>query len=197
MLRMGRPMTPRSVERAFWCQVRAGLHPEDAAAAVGVSWRVRDRWFREGGGMPSLDLAPLAGRYLALAEREEIAVGLAAGESIRSIARRTGRSPSTISREIWRNCPRNNAGKYLARTRYRAHGAQSLADTQARRPKTRKLAGCPALHEHVQAQLTKRWSPKQISRRLLLEFPHDESMRISHEAIYQAIYVQGRGSLRR
>jgi IS30 family transposase len=65
--------------------------------------------------MPSLDLAPLAGRYLSIQEREEIAVGLAAKESLRSIARRLGRSPSTISREIQRNCPRNNAGRYLAR----------------------------------------------------------------------------------
>jgi IS30 family transposase len=173
------------------------LSPEDAAVAVGVSWRVRDRWLFESGGMPSFDLAPLAGRYLSIQEREEIAVGLAARESLRSIARRLGRSPSTVSREIQRNCPRNNAGKYLARTRYRAHGAQSLADARARRPKTRKLAVCPALHEHVQAQLKVRWSPRQISRRLPLDFPDDERMRISHEAIYQAIYVQGRGSLRR
>jgi IS30 family transposase len=76
-------------------------------------------------------------------------------------------------------------------------GAQSLADARARRPKTRKLACCPALHEQVQTQLKVRWSPRQISRRLQLDFPHDERMRISHEAIYQAIYVQGRGSLRR
>jgi len=194
---VGRPLTARSVERAFWRQVRAGLSPEDAAVAVGVSKRVWRRWFVEGGGMPSVDLAALAGRYLSIEEREEIVVGLAANESIRSIADRLGRAPSTISREIRRNCPRNNGGRYLARTRYRAHGAQALADARARRPKTRKLAVCQALAEHVQTKLEARWSPEQISRRLCLDFPDDELMRISHEAIYQAIYVQGRGSLRR
>jgi IS30 family transposase len=147
--------------------------------------------------MPSLDVAPLVGRYLSLQEREEIAVGLAARESIRSVASRLGRSPSTISRELRRNCPRDSSGRYLARGRYRAMMAQSKADARARRPKASKLAAYPPLHTHVQAKLVMRWSPQQITRRLPVEFPDDERMRISHEAIYRSIYVQGRGALRR
>jgi transposase, IS30 family len=192
-----KPFTARSLERAFWCHVRAGLSTDEAAVAVGVSQEVSRRWLRESGGVPSIDLAPPSGRYLSIQEREEIAVGLAANESLRSIGRRLGRSPSTISREIQRNCPRRPNGRTLYRARYRATAAQSKTDARARRPKTRKLAVQPLLHEHVQGRLAVRWSPQQISRRLPDEFPDDEQMRISHEAIYQAIYVQGRGSLRR
>jgi transposase, IS30 family len=193
--RIGKPPTSRCVERVFWRHVRQGMDVEAAAAAVGVSERVWRRWLRDGGGMPTLELAEPSGRYLSVQEREEIAVGLAAKESIRSTARRLGRAPSTIKREIDRNCPR--AGRYLNRTRYRASGAQALAEERARRPKERKLAVDDELRAHVQAKLDKRCSPEQIAYRLVLEFPDDERMRISHEAIYQSIYVQGRGGLRK
>ncbi len=148
--------------------------------------------------MPTLDLAEPAGRYLSLAEREEIAVGLAAREGVRSIARRLGRSPSTVSREVRRNCPDNGHGGLL-RDRYRATAAQARADRRARRPKTSKLVAHPPLREFVQARLggAERWSPEQIARRLRVDFPDDERMRVCHETIYQAIYVQGRGALRR
>jgi IS30 family transposase len=186
------------LERVFWRRVRAGLGIEDAAAAVGVSRRVGARWFRDGGGMPTFDLGEPCGRYLLVDEREEIAVGLAAGESLRAIARRLGRSPSTVSRELARNCPRGGSGALMPH-RYRAGAAQSRADTRSRRPKTARLAADARLRRYVQGKLAcvEHWSPEQIARRLPVEFPDDERMRISHEAIYQSLYVQGRGALRR
>jgi IS30 family transposase len=104
-----------------------------------------------------------------------------------------GRSPSTVSRELRRNAARG------APARYRASVAQALADRRARRPKTAKLAVHAPLRAYVQAKLEgiERWSPEQIAHRIAVEFPDDERMRISHEAIYQALYVQGRGALRR
>jgi IS30 family transposase len=163
-----------------------------AAVAIGVSISIGKRWFRDGGGMATLELDEPTGRYLSVAEREEIAV-LRASLSVRAIARSLGRSPSTISRELRRNA----AGDDPAR--YRATVAQAQADRRAHRPKPAKLVTEPALREYVQNKLAgvQRWSPEQISRRLRVDFPDDERMRISHEAIYQALYVQGRGSLRR
>jgi IS30 family transposase len=188
----GRPRTPRHFERAFWRLIAGGSTTREAASAVGVSRQVGERWFRQGGGMPTLDLAEPAGRYLSMAEREEIAV-LRGRVAVREIARRLGRSPSTVSREL----RRNSAGgrpEY-----YRASSAQSQADRRARRPKTSKLAADPRLRGYVQDKLggRQRFSPEQIAARLAVDFPDDEGMRISHEAIYQALYVQGRGALRR
>jgi IS30 family transposase len=194
----GRPRVARRVEREFWRRVRAGLAPSDAAAAVGVSRGLAERWVRDGGGMPSVSLAEPTGRYLSDEDREEIAVGIAAGETDAQIARRVGRSRSTISRELARNCPRYSDGR-LYRRRYRAHSAQRKAEARAGRPKIAKLLAHPPLREFVQAKLegTQHWSPEQIAARLPVEFPHDERMRICHETIYQSIYVQGRGALRR
>jgi IS30 family transposase len=193
---MGRPRLARQMEREFWRQVHAGLVPEDAAVAAGVSRTTGRTWFRERGGV-AVDVAESSGRYLSLAEREEIAVGLAARESVRAIARRLGRAPSTVSREVRRNCPRT--GGYLTRTRYRAGAAQAAADARARRPKVAKLVAHPPLRGYVQDKLAgrQRWSPEQISERLRRDFPDDERMRVSPETIYQSIYVQGRGALRR
>jgi IS30 family transposase len=98
-----------------------------------------------------------------------------------------------VARELARNAP---PGRPRA---YRASTAQARADARARRPKTSKLAACPALRDYVAGKLAgvERWSPEQIARRLVVDFPDDERMRVSHEAIYQALYVQGRGALRR
>lgn len=188
----GRPRVARSVERAFWRLVRTGLSPAQASVALGVSRDVGEKWCRDGGGMPSVSLAEPSGRYLSPEEREEIAIGIAAGEINAEIARRIGRSPSTISRELARN-----GASY--RCRYRASTAQRRAEERARRPKLAKLVACPQLREYVQAKLEceQHWSPEQIARRLPLDFPHDERMRVCHETIYQSIYVQGRGALRR
>jgi transposase, IS30 family len=131
----------------------------------------------------------VSGRYLSLAEREEIAVGVAAGRSLREIARGLGRPASTVSREIARNS--SAAGSY------RATAAQGRAEARARRPKTAKLAGSAELRGWVQGKLRKRWSPEQVSRRLAAEFPGRPEMRVSHETICQSIYVRGRGALRR
>ncbi len=188
----GRPRLPRRLEREFWRSVVLGLSTEDAAVAVGVSVAVGSRWFRDGGGMPTLALTEPTGRYLSMAEREEIAV-LRGQCSVREIGRRLGRPPSTISRELRRNATGGQPA------RYRATVAQADADRRARRPKVSKLAEYAPLREYVAGKLggPERWSPEQIAHRIVAEFPDDERMRISHEAIYQALYVQGRGALRR
>ena len=174
--------------------------------------------------MPPISLDALSGRYLSFAEREEIAVLKAQGCGVCQIARRVGRSPSTISREL-----RRNAATRGGLLEYRATTAQWHADRRARRPKVAKLAGNDALRAYVQDRLAgliaasdgttvpgpkvrwigrrhgrrkdrrwaRSWSPEQIAGRLRVDFPDDETMRISHEAIYQALYVQGRGALRR
>ena len=167
---------------------------------------------------------PLSGRYLSFAEREEIALLLAQNLGVREIARRIGRAPSTISRELRRNAATRSGG-----FEYRASTAQWHADRKAKRPKVAKLAANAGCGSTCRSDLPARlpvcemvrrfgpdvtwngrrhgrrqdrrwatsWSPEQISERLKLDFPDDASMRISHEAIYQALYVQGRGALRR
>jgi IS30 family transposase len=139
-------------------------------------------------------------RYLSVAEREEIAAGVAAAQGVRVIARRLGRSPSTISREVARNCLLRTNGRTAAGGMvrvYRAVAAQWQADERARRPKPVKLVTNTALRAEVSKGLAKKWSPQQISHRLRVDFADDEGMRVSHETIYQALYVQGRGGLRR
>lgn len=178
--------------------------------------------------MPPTHLAPSApqpkSRNLSFAEREEIALECARMTGVRAIARKLGRSPSTISREIRRNSA-TRGGDFD----YRAITAQWHADRAARRPKISKLARNQPLRDYVQDRLAglvatpegvafdgpvvvwrKRravhrqsrrwslaWSPEQIAQRLKVDFPEDPSMRISHEAIYQALYIQGRGALKR
>jgi len=142
--------------------------------------------------MATVELVECSGRYLSMSEREEIAV-LRGRVGVREIARRLGRSPATVSRELRRNttggCP----------SRYRATMAQSEADRRARRPKTAKLTAHVPLRDYVQDKLegVEHWSPEQIAHRMVVDFPDDEQMRISHETIYRALYVQGRGGLRR
>src|ERR1035441_3594309 len=220
----GRPPAGRREHRVrFWEAIARGASSEGAAVEAGVQPSIGVRWFRKGGGMPPLDLAPVSGRYLSFTEREEIAVLLAGGCGLREIARQLGRAPSTISRELQRN-----AALRTGRPEYRASTAQTHADRRARRPKPAKLAVNPELRRYVQDRLAGEvqrpdgsvagpqvggagrrhgprkdrrwgqcWSPEQISNRLRLDFPDDESMRVSHEAIYQSLYVQGRGALRR
>jgi len=175
--------------------------------------------------MATFLLKPLSGRYLCFEEREEIALLRAQDIGIREIARRLGRSPSTISREL-----RRNAATRGGKLEYRASVAQWKAELMARRPKPAKLAADDRLRDYVQDRLAGQvrrpdgtavsgppskawkgrnkprrqdrrwataWSPEQISARLRLDFPDDLSMRVSHEAIYQSLYVQSRGALRR
>ncbi|MGH3263789.1 MAG: IS30 family transposase [Trebonia sp.] len=220
----GRPPAGRREHRVrFWRAIARGVSTVVAAVEAGVSEVVGVRWFREGGGMPTVTVASLSGRYLSFAEREEIALLRVQKLGVREIARRVGRSPSTISREL-----RRNAGTRSGSLTYRASTAQWHADRRGRRPKPAKLVASPELCRYVQDRLSgavkrpdgvavagpdvkwigrrhgprkdrrwgKCWSPEQISQRLRLDFPDDESMRISHEAIYQSLYVQGRGALR-
>jgi IS30 family transposase len=220
----GHPPAGRREHRVrFWEAIARGASSVDAAAEAGVLPSIGVRWFRKGGGMPPLSLAPVSGRYLSFTEREEIAVLLARGCGVREIARQLGRAPSTISRELQRN-----SALRTGRPEYRASAAQTHADRRARRPKPAKLAVNPELRRYVQDRLAgavqrpdgsvagpqiswagrrrgprkdrrwgRCWSPEQISGRLRVDFPDDESMRVSHEAIYQSLYVQGRGALRR
>jgi len=132
---------------------------------------------------------PIAARRPSFQEREEISCRRAAGDGVRAIARVLGRSPSTVSRELRRGTVRRKSG-------YRASVAQALADQRARRPKARMLAFDDRLREHVQNRLHAKDSPEQISRRLVLLFPHDPGMRVSRETIYRSLYVHGRGGLR-
>jgi IS30 family transposase len=178
------------VQAGFWDGVRAGLGVPEAALAAGVSKSKAEVWFGQAGGVKSNGAGPVSGRFLSVAEREEIALGVAAGLSCRQIAARLGRAPSTVSREIGRN-------GYRGRYRYRALAAQAQAEFRARRPKTARLAGNARLRDWVQARLEERWSPEQVSVMLKQQFPDEPEMRVSHETIYQSIYVQGRGALRR
>ena len=166
--------------------VRSGQTHEAAAAAVGCSAKSVQRLLRRTGGLKPRS-KPRAALRLSALEREEISRGMQAGSSFRAIARLVGRSPSTVSREV--------AGSG-GRTRYRAWRADERAYRKARRPKVPKLASCIPLRREVERRLLQRWSPQQISARLRADFPDDLTMRVSHETIYQSLFVQGRGALR-
>jgi IS30 family transposase len=174
--------------------------------------------------MPPTNIGPLSGRYLSFSEREEIAILLAQCFGVREIARLTGRCPSTISREVRRNAATRSGGLVYRATTAQWHAdrkarrpkvAKLAADHKLRHYVQNRLAGAMTAakggavlgpdvrwkgRRHGRRQDRRwatSWSPEQISQRLQIDFPDDESMRISHEAIYQALYVQGRGALRR
>ena len=220
----GRPIPARHVEREFWRLIAAGKRTEEAAAGVGVSWPVGSRWFRHAGGMAPLPLAEPTGRYLSFHEREELALLKARGLGVRAIARELGRDPGTISRELRRNAA-TRSGKVEYRATVAQWKAQTAArrpklaklvtnprlqeyvqarlSGQLQRPDG-TLAPGPATTwkglnkpHRGDRRWARAWSPEQISRRLVVDFPDDEDMRISHEAIYQALYIQGRGALKR
>ena len=208
----------------FWEAIARGLSSEDAAVSVGLSPAVGGRFFRQGGGMRTISPDPLSGRYLSFAEREEIAILSARGRGVREIASELGRSPSTISRELRRNAATHNGDlEYRATTaqwhadrRAKRPKVAKLAANDAlhdyvqerltgmvTKPDGTAVRGpdVPWIGRRHGRRADRRWamawSPEQISNRLRFDFPYDESMRISHEAIYQALYVQGRGALRR
>ena len=191
----GAPRIRVEVQRVFWRVIGAGESVPVAAAAAGVSEGTAGRWFREAGGViPSLVDEP-TGYRLSFAEREEIAELRAAGWGVRAIARQLGRCASTISREVnGRRPPPTRCGHQKP---YRPSVAQADADAKAKRPKQAKLATNLRLRREVQDRLKTNDSPEQIANRLRVEFPEDPEMLVSHETIYQSIYVQGRGALRR
>ena len=125
---------------------------------------------------------------LSLTEREEISRGLAAGESLRCIASGLGRAGSTVSREV-----AANGGRH----RYRATTAHRTSRLRARRPKPAKFASNHRLREVVEAKLELWWSPRQISDWLIDAYPSNEEMWVSHETIYQSLFIQGKGTLRK
>ena len=220
----GAPSLPREYRVRFWEAIGRGLSTDDAASAAGVASAVGARWFRQCGGMPPFELQPLSGRYLSLPEREEIAVLNAQGVAVREIARRLRRAPSTISRELRRNAAtradssgyRATVAHWHAERRARRPKVSKLAKNDRLREYVQdRLAGKIERHDgelvsgpevpwigrrhgrRADRRWARSWSPEQIANRLVVEFPDDVSMRISHEAIYQALYVQGRGALRR
>lgn len=186
--------------RRRWRRMPLGVRREVISlAAQGLTYRqILEQVDISVGGITAV-LKPLGGVYrrdvhrpgpgrLSLDERVEIRVGLGEGRSIRSIAEQLGRAPSTVCREVI-----NNGG----RDAYRPMAAHERAAVQARRPKVCKLDANPRLLEEVVAGLERLWSPQQISLRLALEFSNDDSMQISHETIYQSLFVQSRGTLRK
>lgn len=187
-IRFSGQMVPDLIQ-PFWAAWQAGDFLTDASALAGTHRKRGLAWLREAGGIRPRRGLDLKGRYLSFSEREELALGRAAGQSIRSIAVRLNRSPSTICRELSRNS--EPGGRYLATT------AHARAWQRASRPKPAKLATNLALRAVVEHDLAKRYSPEQIAGRLRTEHPDDPEMWVSTETIYQSLYVQSRGALRR
>jgi len=176
------------VYQVFWAGMAAGEFISDAAIAAGSYRKQGSRWLAAAGGVRPRRGRNLRGRCLTLAQREEIALGRARGDSIRIIAAIIGRSPSTVSRELRRNADRLG--------RYRATTAHALAYHRASRPKPAKLLTNLRLRGMVEADLAKKYSPEQIAGRLQVEFPDQPEMQVSTETIYQSLYVQSRGALK-
>ena len=171
-------------------RVAAGERRVAIAAEMGISRAVVTRVVAAAGGRPSRRwrARPRSRLCLSLVEREEIRAGIAAGESFRAIARRLGRAPSAVSREV---------GGIAGRRSYRAIRADDRACQRARRPKPSKLAGDRRLRRAVEVMLGRRFSPAQISATLKRRYRDDPRMRISPETVYQSLFVQGRGRLRK
>src|SRR3954454_13472223 len=220
----GRPIPAQHVERTFWRLIAPGTRTEEAALQLGVSTTVTVRWFRHAGGMAPISLAEPTGRYLSFAEREELALLKAQGLGVRAIARELKRDPATISRELRRNAAtrsgkreyRAGVAQWKAQTTARRPKPAKLASNprlqeyvqtrlsgQLQRPDGTVAAGPPTTWKglnkphRADRRWATVWSPEQISRRLVVDFPDDADMRISHEAIYQALYIEGRGALKR
>ncbi|MCP8713028.1 IS30 family transposase [Streptomyces sp. AC04842] len=183
---------------------------KEAAATVGINVRTGKRWRNgrtaSGGTTAALPIAPSGrtpkpserrregpSRFLREEDRLHIADRLREKASIRQIAAELGRSPSTVSREVRRNRTVLPNGSWY----YRPYAAQRRADKRRPRPKAGKIGQNPKLRDFIQARLALRWSPEQICRVLRIRFPDRPEMHVTHETIYQALYVQGRGELRR
>ena len=221
----GRPTVAWREDRVrFWAKIAGGVTTEDAAVEAGVSSPVAFRWFRHAGGVNPCLPSTVSGRFLSFSEREDIAMLRARGLGVRDIARRLVRSPSTISREVRRNTStrtwrleyKASIAQWHAERRARRPKAAKLVTNDrlldyvqdrlsgvVRSPEGRTVGpegpewkGRNKPHRGDR-RWVQGWSPEQISNRLQLDFPDDGSMRISHEAIYQALYVQGRGALQR
>ena len=182
----GRPGRKRrlGIEDEYWQLILAGVGTVEACKLVGIGRKTGYRWRAERGGLPPVRRAEQqrSDRYLSLLERQRIATLRRQGVSIREIARRLGRSPSTISRELRRNSAPHDVGGYDG----------DLAHSRAREPLERPRGGRfvtePGLREAVQGRLKLEWSPEQIAAWLRTEYPHRPRWHVCHETIYQAPY---------
>jgi IS30 family transposase len=178
---------------------------EAASASLGVDKKSGQRWFREAGGMPPLSLVePVKTRTLNITEREKILAGITLNLSVRAIGASIERAPSTVSRELAQHMrhkyirvPGRPGRRRTQQWDYSPHLAQRRADAAMARPKVAKLADHLRLRAEVQDRLEDEHSPEQIAAGLRLDFPDEPEMWVSHETIYQSLYVQGRGALRR
>lgn len=185
----GRRLPPERVREVLDC-LAAGMNPSQASRAAGVSLAFAYGLHHKMGGVYRPPGVTYSARYLDREERYELARLLGLGLSRRQAAARMGRHPSTIGRELDRNAdPRTGA--------YQPERAHRLAWERQRRPKPSKLSRNPVLRAEVQQMLTGRYSPEQASGRLTVLHPDDPSMRVSHETIYQSIYLYPRGGLKR
>lgn len=203
-----RPQGPRKLvqeREAHFRIVDQGMGYSEAAQVIGINVRTGKRW-RNGRGVsgknraappinavvppPVETVSPVPGRYLGEADRIHIADRLREKATVRAIAAELGRSPSTVSREIRRN-------RHPTNGQYRPHAAQRRADLRRPRPKLGKIGQNTELRDFIQHHLTLRWSPEQICNALRRRFPDRPEMHVTHETVCQALYVQGRGELRR
>jgi transposase, IS30 family len=187
-VKRSRPPLPLEVHRRFWTAIRAGLSIDEAAAVAGGSRRWGWKVFGQAGGVNPIPVAAPQGRYLTLCEREEISRLRAAGCGVRVIAREVGRSASTVSRELRRGA---------AVRGYRPSVGQAVADAARQGRRGARLATNVRLRAEVKTRLERNDSPAQIAGRLKVDFPDEPEMHVSAETIYQALYVQARGGLKR
>jgi IS30 family transposase len=182
-----------AVEDEYWKLVLAGVGTVEACRQVGIGRKTGYRWRAERGGLPPLRLseAEHRGRYLSKLERQRIATLRGRGLSVREIARRLGRAPSTVSRELRRNVRPHDKGVYDGDL------AHARARERARRQRAGRLATDAELRQVVQAKLELEWSPEQIAAWLRQSYPERPSWHVCHETIYQAVYHGGKGGLSR
>lgn len=197
-----KPQGPRKLARereAYFRLMRQGVSGREACRILGINRRTGQRWSngRNASGNnkaapPIRAVVPLSApsRYLCEADRIHIADRLRERATVRAIAAELGRSPSTVSREIRRN-------RHPVNGQYRPYAAQARADARRPRPRPGKIGRNPELRDFVQDHLDQRWSPEQICQALRAQFPQRTEMHVVHETVYQALYVQGRGELRR
>ncbi len=187
MARMGRPGLSDQEKSELWRRWQAGQSLSEIGAALGKhAGSIHGVISLKGGIAPSA--RKRSSTHLTLQEREQISRGLATNMSLRAIARDLGRSPSTISREILKN---------QGIIKYRAITADEQAWVRSLRPKVCLLARRPDLCRTVASKLAMKWSPEQISGWLKSEFPDQPDMQISHETIYQSLFIQARGVLKK
>jgi IS30 family transposase len=186
MLKEGRPGLTEEQKADMWRGWKAGYSIRDICEALKRnSSSVYQQLAIRGGIAPPGRIRTVV---LKMTEREEISRGLGSGESLRSIARRLVRAPSTVSREV---------ARHGGDSRYRANHADFEASRSALRPKPCRLALSGALRKVVASKLALEWSPEQVSGWLRIRYPDDESMQISHETIYKSLFIQARGVLKK